>query len=1595
MALRGTVRVVAKWVWRTFKVLATTTLVLLASIILVLYLDLSVTRRFVTRIANHALLPVFQGRLTIEHLGKLRFDGIDGTRVRVVDPAGHVVFVVDGLHARIQTLKLIRGLLASPIRVDLDIPTASIDHVDFTLDTDPGGVPLVAAAFTPRPAAETSGSTKPGPVVKLVISQALIKHAWVHGDPTWFPWVDSELTDVDGKVVVKPGGALEVDVRHASLAARALPVGGDGSGTVNGKVRVPSEQGNAAGVDWAFRGSFAGVDQVAHFSLDGDVVAASLDLNDVSPDKVRAFVPEYPLQDVVSAHVGARGTFPLLDVDVRAQLRGGGTLAGAGQATLSEKKSATLHAKLAAIDLRGLALGLPASSLGAGVDLGVSLDADSNVTGAATVELEGGTLGAFVLPAAEARGTFAHGSRSGNQAEAKVTLHEPGLAGGATLRLEPKGASYSLAFDARAESSELAAIPRLHLPLRGAVRVSAKGTLSVDELVMNGDVDAEASNLASRGLSAPGERPTFAAKTATVKAHMSGSIFLPVGTATLHADSVDVANLHSASADVTARGPISAPHVHVSLAGGDAPNLDAEADLTLGATTIISELKATLSRGSDSVWLRADKVRISADALLAEQITVGGPAGEAHGQFHLAPHTFAALAEGRRLDVAAMSRIAGVDTRCTKGELSFDVDAAIHGGKAQGRATLDVTDASILDINGAAAHAEVVLDDERLGGQVHVELGKIGSADLVATHVHLEKQELSSLRTWQRMWGTLELNANVDLAELEADLPKDTLPFGGVSGRVVVAAKAKRISVTDNAPELDLTVTTSQLVVEGKAASERVLGETSRPKAPVHKKGEPSPPSWRIEGIDLGVDARLEGETGFAEIAGRLTDAKGPLLALDLKSTAVPYSALLADPKSARELLSQVVFDAHISLPKRDLSTLPPLLDLGGTEGSLQADLDARGTLKDPSVDLKANLSGANADSTRLTLPVDLDLGAHYTSGAANAELTAQSAKHGKVLAAEAHFDGRIDDLLSEGLAAPWHAAARAHVDRFPLGAIGALEDRQVHGDVSGDVELKGLHEEASVTLDLVVPALLVGEVKYKEARVKGSLDGHAVDVTAELLEDTGHGAANAHARAQTTWGSALLPRLAENGSVDVTAAAKELRAETLLPFAHDWLAELEGKISGNAHLAYDPKDGRPRLDGKLTFDAGKFELASALGEFHDAHATLVLTPDGLAKLENASASGATGRIEAAASARLSLDASNRLSFGSARAKVLIPKKQGIPVTVEGTPMGTIDGTITVSEDPLPGGKGIKIGVEIPTLHVLLPQSGNRSVQGLGDIEDARIEAKRGAEVVTIALGPEDQSRSRAADAKRIEITAHLGDDVELRRGTDLKVGLTGQAMVTITDTAHVTGQLQLKKGGLLDVEGKSFEIENGSVSFVGDDPGNPQVVVTAGWTAPEGTRVYADYIGPLKTGKVTLRSQPPLAKSDIVALLLFGSAEGSSGPAQGQGATNTATNQAAGLAGGVATQPVNHALDQFGIHAVSARVDTSQAANPKPEVELQVAKDISVQIAQVLGTPAPGANPDTTLLTLNWRFLKSLSLSTTVGNYGSSIVDMVWQRRY
>ena len=476
-------------------------------------------------------------------------------------------------------------------------------------------------------------------------------------------------------------------------------------------------------------------------------------------------------------------------------------------------------------------------------------------------------------------------------------------------------------------------------------------------------------------------------------------------------------------------------------------------------------------------------------------------------------------------------------------------------------------------------------------------------------------------------------------------------------------------------------------------------------------------------------------------------------------------------------------------------------------------------------------------------------------------------------------------------------------------------------------------------------------------------------------------------AHAPASWGTAMVPALDPAQPLDFNLSAKNFRIAALLPFVDGRLDELDGWLDAETHVQLDPSKNTAQASGTMALSRGTVEAVAGGGELHDIAASLKLAPDGTLTLERLTAKGLTGQLEASGTAKL-----DGVTLQSAKAVIVIPSHSPIPLNASGTDLGSVDGRIEVSELTSEGGKAMDVKVEIPQLRIALPEGSSNDPQALGEMAKVRIGAHRG-DALTFVLLPLDPVQPVApptkAGATKLTMEAHLGN-VEVIRGTQLKVNLNGRVnVVNGGGAAQVTGQIHLKRGGVLDVQGKKFTVEDGTVTLVGADPSNPEVVVKASWTAPEGTVVYAVFDGPLKTGKVTLSSEPTLPQQEIVQLLLFGTADGT------QAQTATPTDSAIGTAGGQAAQPLNHALGQLGLGAVTAKIDTTQAANPRPEVEVQIARDISIQIAVVLGQPPPGVNPDHTLLTVDWRFLTKWSLASTVGDAGTTIFDLLWQRRY
>jgi hypothetical protein len=55
----------------------------------------------------------------------------------------------------------------------------------------------------------------------------------------------------------------------------------------------------------------------------------------------------------------------------------------------------------------------------------------------------------------------------------------------------------------------------------------------------------------------------------------------------------------------------------------------------------------------------------------------------------------------------------------------------------------------------------------------------------------------------------------------------------------------------------------------------------------------------------------------------------------------------------------------------------------------------------------------------------------------------------------------------------------------------------------------------------------------------------------------------------------------------------------------------------------------------------------------------------------------------------------------------------------------------------------------------------------------------------------------------------------------------------------------------------------------------------------------------------------------------------------------------------------------------------------------------VSASVSYRLGLATPGQNPDRATLRLAYRFLPRWSLETSVGDAGTSIIDVLWKLRY
>jgi translocation and assembly module TamB len=320
--------------------------------------------------------------------------------------------------------------------------------------------------------------------------------------------------------------------------------------------------------------------------------------------------------------------------------------------------------------------------------------------------------------------------------------------------------------------------------------------------------------------------------------------------------------------------------------------------------------------------------------------------------------------------------------------------------------------------------------------------------------------------------------------------------------------------------------------------------------------------------------------------------------------------------------------------------------------------------------------------------------------------------------------------------------------------------------------------------------------------------------------------------------------------------------------------------------------------------------------------------------------------------------------------------------------------------------------IRIPELQVKLPATTGRGVQGLEENPTIRVSHPLGAEQET-----------RGPEALRYVITLDLGN-VGIR-GDLLDVQVTGAKgappRIELAETARIAGDIELVKGSL-QLLNKRFDIERGLVRLRPEDTANPYVNVTAHWDAPDGSRIFIDYVGtllPITPDKLKFRSSTSRTQSEILATVLFGDPYAASTAS----AVTSTTATAAGLGAQHGNQPAVGAgalgagIDQltqvFGqalsglapLGSIAVRFSAAEDGRLRPTLVYTLGDQVSATATRDLpgfstGGTANANTTERTQLGVEWRFKPNWSLRGSLGVGGdrttnSGGLDLLWQYRY
>jgi translocation and assembly module TamB len=1509
----------------------------------VLHVDLPASRRVVERTTNRLLAGLFEGRLVIgrvDHISLGREGHARVARVEVLDPEGARVIDAVNVDARIDLLHLLRSLaVGAPPTVD--IVDARIERAEVVLDLDAAGDLGIARAFTPRkdrpsepPAAEEDA---PAEDVRLSIPRAKIGHAHVHGNLVP-PELDGDVDDLEAAVQIL-GGDISVEVGRGKATLRAPHAPGQAAplrGDVTGRLTILLETGDLIG-NADLRGDVAGVPVTARASVDRARVEGTLDVPRTEPDLVRRAFPDSPLTAPIEVHATASGNLPTLGAKARVVL-GEATLDADAEIDLREGNAFRVDLDARGVD--GRSLSQVASDMSARLHVEGFVQEGAPI-GTFRARSLPGTVAGEPIPAATLEGRFEQRTIA-----ATLRAEEPGV--DASGRVVVDLDAQAVAFDLQARSGELRAMTRAGGALSGSATARASGRLDLARGTIAGHARATGEHIAAG--------PVAAAKV-EAEATLGGTLAAPRFDTRLEARDVRVTD------------------------GGKEPlayeSASARARVTLVPSPTLADVEVRLQTAGDAepVVASADAIRIRPSDVAVERGRIGGVGAPVELEARLTPGGFVVRARGEDLDVHRVAAVTGIrelELLPEGARASLDVDLVSRRDRADGHVHLELSAP-----DGVSAGLHAFLDGHRITGRARLAAGDIGSVEVPAFDITLPGPP--NQKTIPRAVGAAELHGEIDLAAAAK-------AFGGeeierIDGKAIFSGRVERQD-PNAMPIASLTARTEGLEV--------VLANQST----------------TYRGVDGTLHVAYDGHTGDAEVALVAWDGHGLLASANAKARVPLVAWATGKEKLDGAALAALDVGARVHVPPRAIGEAPAWLFPEGLDGVVAGDLETTGPLGSPHLLVSAKGLRLRASTGDAQPHAPIDALAHLRwdgeNVVASLVVDERQRRRGR---REGHvrglFLGRLpaSDLLAGRFAtADWNAGAEIDFDGLELGPL-PLPFR-AEGLLRGRARVRDLNGSPSLDVHAHLDNLGLSGVRIADAEMDVRAQDGALFGSVRFRQDDG-GAGTIQIDSRSLRWHGLDLAWDDSARTRLDYGLVKARLAVLRPFTRSFAPEIDGLLNGRGSATFDAKS--QAFEGKLAVTDGRLYVNALGEEVSDITAVAQLERDGQFRVSNLLGKVGAGEIRATGHGRM-----RGAQFLGAEATVVIPSRQGIPLSAEGATFAEATGEVRLTSRMSDDRKTLLVTVEVPRAKIELPTR-TQTLQSLdpdptvvvgvraddGTLAPRALTARAGrggGRGRGGAGGRRAAATAAPEDALVTRFTVSLGDEV-LVEGRGIRVYLGGRTVVQIAEEVAITGQIDLRSG-TIDVQGRRFVVDHGTITFPPDEPPeNPTILAAAYWDAPDKTRVWVEFAGPLKTGKMTLRSEPPFSKNEILALLLFGRADanvGGGGERESGGA-----EQATAVGGGLVSSGLNRALDELGGEVeIETRVATTRALRSRPEVGVRLRRNLTVTVGYVVGLPTP-AEPDRALVTVDWQFIPKWSVAATRGNQGTSILDFIFQHRY